>query len=90
VDVRSVNANREWFSVVQTSKHTQTAMMTLAPGEASGEKGNDHPSSEQVLLVLEGEVVADVVDLVRDAVTLVRPLGTCAQGSSSRRRKERV
>ncbi len=35
-------------------------MMTLAPGKSSGPKGNEHPKSEQTLLVLEGEILADI------------------------------
>lgn len=35
-------------------------MMRLGPGRSSGPKGNEHPSSEQVLLVLEGEVMAEI------------------------------
>jgi mannose-6-phosphate isomerase-like protein (cupin superfamily) len=48
------------FSVMQTSDDSQAAVMTLEPGEWSGDKRNEHPESEQVLLVLEGEVVAEI------------------------------
>jgi mannose-6-phosphate isomerase-like protein (cupin superfamily) len=34
--------------------------MTLAPGKSSGPKINEHPKSEQVLLVLEGELLAEI------------------------------
>lgn len=50
----------EWFEVLQTGERAQTAMMTLAPGDASGEQPNAHEKSEQILLVLEGEVEAEV------------------------------
>ncbi|MBC5806161.1 MAG: cupin domain-containing protein [Candidatus Eremiobacter antarcticus] len=36
--------------------------MILEPGAWSGEIANEHPSSEQTLLVLEGEVVAEIGD----------------------------
>lgn len=57
-----VNARRvrKFFKVLQTSAGSQTAVMTLRPGQSSGPKGNDHPKCEQILLVLEGEVVAEV------------------------------
>jgi mannose-6-phosphate isomerase-like protein (cupin superfamily) len=58
--VHSGHARGKFFKVLQTSKTSQTAMMTLKPGQSSGPKGNDHPTCEQVLLVLEGEVVAEV------------------------------
>lgn len=51
---------RKFFKVLQTSANSQTAMMTLGPGQSSGPKRNDHPKCEQVLLVIEGEVVAEV------------------------------
>jgi mannose-6-phosphate isomerase-like protein (cupin superfamily) len=51
---------RRFFKVLQTSRKSQTAMMTLKPGQDSGPKGTDHPKSEQVLLVLKGSVVAEV------------------------------
>ncbi len=50
------------FSVLRTSDRSQTAVMTLEPGDWSGPMGNEHPDSEQVLLVLEGEVVAEIGD----------------------------
>ena len=60
MDVVNTRRIRRFFKVLQTSKKSQTAMMTLKPGEESGPMGNDHPASEQVLLVLEGEVVAEI------------------------------
>jgi mannose-6-phosphate isomerase-like protein (cupin superfamily) len=67
------------FDVLSTSERTQTAMMTLAPGESSSEKPNTHKSSDQVLLVLEGELRAEVGDaqmsLGRGDVVIV-PAGT--------------
>jgi mannose-6-phosphate isomerase-like protein (cupin superfamily) len=51
---------RRLFKVLQTSKKSQTAMMVLKPGEESGPMGNDHPTSEQVLYVVKGQVVAEI------------------------------
>ena len=58
----NISKNRRYFSVIETTLHTQVAMMTLAPGEASGPKDNDHPDSEQVVLLLEGQLVAEIGD----------------------------
>jgi mannose-6-phosphate isomerase-like protein (cupin superfamily) len=58
----NINANRGYFSVLQTAKRTQVAMMTLRPGEASGPKANEHPDSEQVVLLLEGRLDAEIGD----------------------------
>lgn len=48
------------FSVIDTCRASQTAWMTLAPGEDSGPKENEHSGSEQVLYVVEGELRAEV------------------------------
>ena len=57
---KNVNSATESFAVLSTGKHTQTAVMRLAPGEKSGEKGNEHAPSDQVLYVVKGELVAEV------------------------------
>ena len=54
--------SRQLFKVLQTAAKSQTAMMTLKPGEESGPMGNDHPKSEQVLFVISGQVVAEIGD----------------------------
>jgi mannose-6-phosphate isomerase-like protein (cupin superfamily) len=48
------------FKVTETSDELQTATMVLAPGEASGPMGNEHPQSEQMLYLVEGELEAEV------------------------------
>ena len=60
MDKRNALKSKSFFSVLQTSDESQTATMTLKPGDWSGGKGNEHPDSEQMLLVLEGEVIAEV------------------------------
>ena len=66
------------FSVLQTSDESQTAVMTLQHGEWSGDKQNEHPDSEQVLVVLEGEVVAEIGDertVLRKGDSVIVPRG---------------
>ena len=46
--------------MLQTAKKSQTATMILKPGEDSGEYGNEHPESEQILYVIKGQVVAEI------------------------------
>ena len=48
------------FEVLQTTDRSQTAIMNLEPGDASGEEMESHDESDQVLLVIEGEVLAEV------------------------------
>lgn len=58
--VMNISEAREWFEVLQTTRRVQTAMMTLDAGQASGSKPEGHKQSDQVLLVLEGELNGDV------------------------------
>jgi mannose-6-phosphate isomerase-like protein (cupin superfamily) len=60
MNVKNMQEAADWFSVLQTSSKTQTAVMTLEPGRNSGEEAEAHEKSEQVLLVLHGEVLAEV------------------------------
>jgi mannose-6-phosphate isomerase-like protein (cupin superfamily) len=58
----NIDEAKAWFEVLQTTERAQTAMMTLGPGHATGEKAEAHPKSDQVLLVLEGELRAEIAD----------------------------
>ncbi len=56
MDIGNIHEATEWFEVLQTHERSQTAMMTLEPGEATGSKAEAHEKSDQVLLLLEGEL----------------------------------
>lgn len=58
----TINDKHEFFSVLETSSELQAALMTLEPGQSSGEKTNEHPDSEQVLFVVKGQVEAEIGD----------------------------
>jgi mannose-6-phosphate isomerase-like protein (cupin superfamily) len=58
--VKNIRNAKEWFSVLQTEKRTQTAVMTLKAGQSSGDEPEAHQNSTQVLLVLKGEVLAEL------------------------------
>ena len=60
MSVLNVPKSESWFSVLQTGKLSQTAVMAIGPGEESGPKDNEHPQSEQVLYVIEGELQAEI------------------------------
>ena len=51
---------QEWFEILQTTERTQTAIMILSPDGNSSEEMNTHHSSDQVLLLLEGTLEAEV------------------------------
>jgi mannose-6-phosphate isomerase-like protein (cupin superfamily) len=62
MDVTNINKAKDWFEVLQTSERSQTAMMTLAPGDSTGDKAEAHEKSDQVLLMLDGELPGEVGD----------------------------
>ncbi|HWA82163.1 MAG TPA: cupin domain-containing protein [Fimbriimonadaceae bacterium] len=65
---RDLLAKDEFFEVVKTTPRSQFATMVLQPGQVSGELGNEHPDSDQWLIVVEGSG-----ELVTDAG--VQPIG---------------
>lgn len=67
------------FEVLKTTDRCQIAMMTLKPGDATGEKAEAHRTSDQVLLLLEGEMNGEVGDqrpLLRKGDVVIIPAGT--------------
>lgn len=70
---------REEFMILQTTRRTQTAMMRLAAGQASSDRMSVHPDSDQVVLLLEGRLIAEVGGeqrLLTPGNSLVIPAGT--------------
>jgi mannose-6-phosphate isomerase-like protein (cupin superfamily) len=76
MDLSNIRQATEWFEVLQTSKRSQIAMMTLAPGDATGRKAEAHKKSDQVLLMLSGKLSGTVgpetVNLRKGDVLLIR------------------
>jgi mannose-6-phosphate isomerase-like protein (cupin superfamily) len=63
MNVRNIGDAHDWFEVLVTGDAAQAAVMDLQPGGGeSGEKGNEHAGSEQVLFVVDGEVEAEIGD----------------------------
>jgi mannose-6-phosphate isomerase-like protein (cupin superfamily) len=60
MNTANIHRTTEWFEILQTHKRSQTAMMTLEPGKATGPKAEAHEKSDQVLLLLEGELRGEV------------------------------
>jgi mannose-6-phosphate isomerase-like protein (cupin superfamily) len=48
----------EWFEVLQTTNRSQTAVMRLGPGEHA----EAHEDSEQLLLLVQGALSAEIGD----------------------------
>jgi mannose-6-phosphate isomerase-like protein (cupin superfamily) len=68
-----------WSEVLHTTKLSQSAVMTLKPGDESSEAMNTHESSDQVVLVISGEVEAEMGGMKRklkQGDTCIIPAGT--------------
>ncbi|SRR6266446_3665707 len=73
MNVMNINEAQDRFEVLQTSEKSQTAVMTMKPGGASGPNRNAHERSEQILLVLEGEVAGEKRILRKGDVVVISP-----------------
>jgi mannose-6-phosphate isomerase-like protein (cupin superfamily) len=60
INIANIYETDSRFQVLQTTKRSQTAVMTLAPGTSSSEKANVHAHSDQILYVVKGRVEAEV------------------------------
>jgi len=60
MNVTNIDKASEWFHVLQTTERVQTAMMTLERGAATGNKAEAHEKSDQILLVLDGDLIGEV------------------------------
>jgi len=62
MNVVDISGARSAFKILQTTPRVQTAVMRLKAGEASGPEKEVHEGSDQVVLVMEGDLVAQVGD----------------------------
>jgi mannose-6-phosphate isomerase-like protein (cupin superfamily) len=56
----NIHRAKEWFKVLQTTRQSQTAVMTLGVGQSTGEEAEAHENSERVLLLIQGELSAEI------------------------------
>ena len=50
----------EWFKILQTTQKTQSAVMKLGSGQSTSNKPEAHQKSDQVLLLVDGELEAEI------------------------------
>lgn len=77
--VTNVHDAESWFQVLHTTEQSQSAVMTLKPHGESSEEMNTHDRSDQVVLVLEGEIEAEVGKvkrILKKGDTCIIPAGT--------------
>ena len=56
----NIHRPKEWFKVLQTTERSQTAVMKLGAGQSTGKEAEAHEGSEQILLLIEGELAAEI------------------------------
>jgi len=79
MNVSNIHETRAWFEVLQTTKRSQTAVMVLTAGGHSSEAMNVHEKSDQVLLLVEGELEGEIGGekrTLRKGDTCIVPAGT--------------
>jgi putative monooxygenase len=78
VNITNIRESSEDFHLLQTTGRTQTATISLKTGEATSDGFNRHPHSDQTVVVLAGELVAEVGqehEVVRTGQSLIIPAG---------------
>ena len=78
MNIANIHESSEDFHLLETTGRTQTATMTLKPGEATGDTPEAHPHSDQTVVMLEGELVAEVgseSEVLRSGQSLIIPAG---------------
>jgi len=60
MNIARIRSSSKDFHLLETTGRTQTASIRLKTGESTSDGLNKHPHSDQTVLVLEGEFVAEV------------------------------
>ena len=79
MEIRNILDSKEWFEVLQTTDRSQTAIMRLSPGKKSSEEPSIHKKSDQILLLLEGKLQAEIAEenlALKEGDICVVPAGT--------------
>ncbi|MDB6076828.1 MAG: Cupin 2 conserved barrel domain protein, partial [Akkermansiaceae bacterium] len=79
MNIACLSESVEEFFILQTTSNTQTAVMRLSPGDATSSKKERHPNSDQTVLLIEGELEAELageVQKIGPGTSLIVPAGT--------------
>jgi mannose-6-phosphate isomerase-like protein (cupin superfamily) len=79
MQVTNIGDTESWFQVLHTTERSQTAVMTLKADGQSSEEMNTHEKSDQVVLIVEGVIEAEVgrtKRTLRKGDTCIIPAGT--------------
>lgn len=78
MNVAKIHESTEAFHLLETTGRTQTATMTLPPGGATSDKLESHPHSDQTVVMLQGELIAEVgleTGVLKSGESLIIPAG---------------
>src|SRR5436190_16799190 len=78
MNIANIRESSEEFHLLETTGRTQTATITLGAGEATSEGFSMHPHSDQTVLVLNGEIEAEVgaeLQTVHSGESVIIPAG---------------
>jgi mannose-6-phosphate isomerase-like protein (cupin superfamily) len=79
MNVTNIQDAEAWFQVLHTTKQSQSAVMTLKPHGESSEDLNAHEKSDQVVLIVDGEIEVEIGESKRKLKTgdtCIIPAGT--------------
>ncbi|MBV8967583.1 MAG: cupin domain-containing protein [Verrucomicrobia bacterium] len=60
MNLANIYCSKSWFQILQTTDKSQTAVMALEAGKSTGEQPESHRDSQQVLILINGELSAQV------------------------------
>ena len=78
MNIANIRESDRDFHILETTGRTQTATMRLKSGETTSDRLEAHPHSDQTIVVLEGEFVAEVGEesgTLRMGQSLIIPAG---------------
>jgi mannose-6-phosphate isomerase-like protein (cupin superfamily) len=78
MNINDIHESSEDFHILKTTGRAQTATITLNSGEATSEGLNSHPHSDQTIILLNGELEADVGEehaTLRSGQSVIVPAG---------------
>ena len=78
MNIANIRESSEEFHLLETTGRTQTATMTLRPGDATSDKMEAHPHSDQTVVMLQGQLVAEVgeeCEVLKSGESLIIPAG---------------
>ena len=81
-----LEGHQHWVEVMETTPRSQSEVRHFEPGQVSAEEPDAHPASDQVFLVIEGEVTAHVADEIarmRPGHVVVIPAGVAHRFENS-------